>query len=192
VPGHEKIIEALEAAKLPLLVVEPTSLEDVYGDILRIARALHVDVRGRELVAQMRSQAADTVNVALSRPAILVEWWPKPVIVPGKHSWVSDMLEGVGAKNPWSNRDCKSTTLTDEEVIRAAPQAVVLSWCGIEPDKVRPDIVRRREAWRHVPALSNNQIYCIPEAWMGRPGPRLVEGMRALRNIVTNLPHNPL
>lgn len=35
VPGHEKIIEALEAAKLPLLVVEPASLEDVYGDIER-------------------------------------------------------------------------------------------------------------------------------------------------------------
>ena len=38
VPGHEKIVDALEAAGLPLLVVEPQSLEDVYSDIERIAR----------------------------------------------------------------------------------------------------------------------------------------------------------
>src|SRR5271154_6253742 len=35
VPGHERVIAALESAKLPLLVVEPTSLEDVYADIER-------------------------------------------------------------------------------------------------------------------------------------------------------------
>src|SRR5271156_5240320 len=107
VPGHEKIIEALEAAKLPLLVVEPISLEHVYADIERIARALGVEDRGRQLVAEMRGQAAATAGYSRSRPSILVEWWPKPVIVPGKRSWVSDMIAAVGATNPWSDRDCK-------------------------------------------------------------------------------------
>ena len=187
VPGHEKIIEALEAAKLPLLVVEPVSLNDVYSDIERIAQALGVAERGHELVAEMRAQAAATQGHSESRPSILVEWWPKPVIVPGRRSWVSDMIEAVGATNPWSDRDCKSTPVTDGEVIAAAPSAIVLSWCGVEPDKVRPDIVRRREAWRHLPALANDRIYCVPEAWMGRPGPRLIEGLRALRVIVMQL-----
>lgn len=187
VPGHEKIIEALEAAKLPLLVVEPVSLENVYADIERIAHALGVDQRGRKLTAEMRAQASATATDSASRPSILVEWWPKPVIVPGKRSWVSDMIAAVGATNPWSDRDCKSTPITDDEAVAAAPAAIVLSWCGVEPDKVRPDIVRRREAWRHIPALANNRIYCVPEAWMGRPGPRLIEGMRALRDIVTRL-----
>ena len=187
VPGHEKIIEALEAAKLPLLVVEPVSLEHVYADIERIARALGVEDRGRRLVAEMRGQAVTIVDYSRSRPSILVEWWPKPVIVPGKHSWVSDMIAAAGATNPWSDRDCKSTPVTDDEVVSMAPDAVVLSWCGVEPHKVRPDIVRRREAWRHLPALANDHIYCVPEAWMGRPGPRLIEGMRALREIVADL-----
>jgi iron complex transport system substrate-binding protein len=97
------------------------------------------------------------------------------------------MLAAVGAKNPWCDRECKSTPVSDDEVIAVAPDAIVLSWCGVEPDKVRPDVVRKRSTWRHLPALANNRIYCVPEAWMGRPGPRLIEGMRALRNIVTEL-----
>jgi iron complex transport system substrate-binding protein len=131
----------------------------------------------------MRAQAADIGAPVESRPSILVEWWPKPVIVPGRYSWVSDMLAAVGAKNPWRERECKSTPIADSEVIAAAPDAVVLSWCGVPPDKVRPDIVRKRQTWRDLPAVANNRIYCIPEAWMGRPGPRLIDGMRALRNI---------
>lgn len=187
VPGHEKVIEALEAARLPLLVVEPVSLENVYADIERIAHALGVDERGRKLTAEMRAQAAATAADSASRPSILVEWWPKPVIVSGKRSWVSDMIAVVGATNPWSDRDCKSTPITDDEAVAAAPDAVVLSWCGVEQDKVRPDIVRRRKAWCHLPALANGHIYCVPEAWMGRPGPRLIEGMRALSEIVIRL-----
>ena len=187
VPGHEKIVATLKDAGLPVLVVEPVSLEDVYSDILRIAEALGVVTRGQKLVARMRAEAASIVSSATERPPILVEWWPKPVIVPGRHSWVSDMITTAGAANPWSNRDCKSSPVTDEEVVGADPQAIILSWCGIAPEKVRPDVVRRREGWRGVQAIKQNRIYCVPEAVMGRPGPRLVEGMRALRKIAEDL-----
>jgi iron complex transport system substrate-binding protein len=187
VPGHEKIIEALAAAGLPLLVVEPKSLEDVFADIERVAHALGVDERGRELANRMRAEAIDDAKVPGVRPAILVEWWPKPVIVPGRHSWVSDMITLAGGTNPWAQRDCKSTPITDEEVIAAAPDAIVLSWCGVKPEKVRPDVVQKRVAWRHVPAVAKDHIYCVPEAWMGRPGPRLLEGLRAIRAIVTRV-----
>jgi iron complex transport system substrate-binding protein len=188
VPGHERIVEDLAAAHLPLLVVEQVSLEDVYGDILRIAHALGVDQRGRELVARMRAETAGVaIDQSTSRPRVLVEWWPKPVIVPGRHSWVSDMIRNAGGANPWSDRDCKSTPLSDDEVVAAAPDAIVLSWCGIAPAKVRPDIVNRRLPWRATPAVANRRIFCVPEAWLGRPGPRLCEGLRALRTIVSGL-----
>ncbi len=187
VPGHEKVIEALSAASLPLLVVEPKSLTDVFADIERIACALGVDERGRELANQMRAEAIDVTQASVAPPAILVEWWPKPVIVPGRHSWVSDMIALVGGTNPWTTRDCKSTPITDEEVLAAAPDAIVLSWCGVKPEKVRPDIVQKRTAWHHVPAVKKGHIYCVPEAWMGRPGPRLLDGLRALRTIVTQV-----
>jgi iron complex transport system substrate-binding protein len=192
VPGHEKVVTALEREGLPLLVLAPKSLADVYEDVERIGRALGVEERGRALAAHMREELRSAPETSTPPPPILVEWWPKPVIVPGKRSWVTDMLIAAGGANPWAARDCESTPVGDDEVIAAAPQAIVVSWCGVEPDRLRPDIVRRRQAWRQVPAIVNDRVYCVPEAWMGRPGPRLVEGVHALRGIVRDVRGIPM
>jgi len=45
-------------------------------------------------------------------------------------------------------------------------------------------VVRRRPGWAAVPALRHDRIVPITEAWLGRPGPRLVEGYRALRAVI--------
>ncbi len=68
-----------------------------------------------------------------------------------------------------------------------APDAVVLSWCGVHPDKYRPDVVLRNEVWSELPFVANGRVYCVGEPFLGRPGPRLVEGALALRKIVEAL-----
>lgn len=187
VPGHERIVEAFEREGLPILVLRPLSLEDVLRDVERIAGAIGRIEEGRALVERLRSGMSPRTPPPAGRPAVLVEWWPKPVIVPGRRSWVSDMIGIAGGRNPWATHDGESTPVDDASVVAAAPEAIVISWCGVEPAKYRRDVVERRAAWRDVPALRNGQIHCIREAWMGRPGPRLVEGIRALREIVERL-----
>ena len=46
VPGHERVVEGLKAARLPFIAPEPTSLNDVYRDITQIAELLSPSVRG--------------------------------------------------------------------------------------------------------------------------------------------------
>jgi iron complex transport system substrate-binding protein len=184
VPGHERIVAALEAARLPFLAPEPISLSDVYGDIELIASRLGVPERGDALVAAMRGEIRASSKRVAPRPRVLVEWWPKPVICPGRDSWVNQLLDAAGGENPLEARAVKSQPLSDEEVSAFAPDAVVISWCGVRPEKYRPEIVYRRSSWRDVPALRSRRVYCVPEAYLGRPGPRLVEGFRALRAIV--------
>ena len=118
------------------------------------------------------------------RPKLLVQWWPKPVIAPGRRSWVHDLLELAGAASPLGDEAVKSRPLEDDEVRALAPDAFVLSWCGVAPHKVRPDVVLRNPAWRDLAAIERRRVYLVPEAFLGRPSPRLVDGYRALRRIV--------
>lgn len=207
VPGHEKVVEGLERAGLPHMAPEPRSLQDVYANVREIAEALGVPERGRELAARMEQglgpgsrsggPAADGDTGAgragelPSGPNLLVQWWPKPTIAPGALSWTTDVMHAAGARNPLEAEEVKSRPIADEEVEAMAPDAIVLSWCGVDPAKYRPDVIYRKETWRDVPAVREGRVFCVPEAYLGRPGPRLLDGLREIRRIVEELTPAP-
>jgi iron complex transport system substrate-binding protein len=199
VPGHERVIERLEAAGLEYLAPEPTSLEDVFRDIASIGERLGARARAHALVDTLRRAFEPPANAGgtdtpsdhgsppiedPAAPSILVEWWPKPVIAPGRRSWVHDLIELAGGRNPLSGEDVKSRPVSDDEVRQLEPDAIVLCWCGVPFDKYRPDVVYDNPAWSGLGALARRQVHRIPEAFLGRPSPRLVDGYRALRRVV--------
>ncbi len=184
VPGHEKVVERLEAAGLPFIAPEPVSMEDVYRDIRDIAERLGVPERAGPLIDEMRAELESAERAEDGRPTILVQWWPKPVITPGRHSWATDVIEAAGGRAVLGHEDHKSRPMTDDEVAEADPDAVVLSWCGVHPDKYRPDVVLRNERWQDLDFVKEGRVFCIGEPFLGRPGPRLVDGVKAMREVV--------
>ena len=186
VPGHEAVVEALERAGLPFVASAPESLEDVYRDVKDVARLLGVSARGEALAASMRQEIGEA-RPSEDALSILVQWWPKPVIAPGRRSWTTDLIEAAGARNPIGAEPVMSRPLSDAEVLELAPDAIVLSWCGVHPSKYRPDRIYENVVWAPLQALRDGHVYCIPEAWLGRPGPRLVEGVAALREVVAQV-----
>ncbi|TVQ36243.1 MAG: cobalamin-binding protein [Wenzhouxiangella sp.] len=183
VPGHERCLARMEAAGLPLLVTRPHSLADVAEDIRHIGQA--IDAVGQaETLAQGIETALDEGPPPGPPVPILVEWWPKPVIVPGQKSWVNEMLALAGAINPFADQDAESLEIDTDQARLAAPEAIVMSWCGVKEDKYRPHIVARRDGWEDIPAVRHGRIIPISEAWLGRPGPRLIDGIEKLRKVV--------
>ena len=187
VPGHERVVEGLEEAGLEYLAPEPVCLEDVYGSIREIAHALGVAERGEALVRGMRTELGDR-GLARTRPRVIVQWWNRPTIAPGALSWVTELLDLAGLANPIGREGVKSRPISDDELGFLNPDAIILSWCGVKPEKYRPEVVANNRALRHVRAVQQGNLFCVPEAYLGRPGPRLVEGYRALCEIAARLP----
>lgn len=187
VPGHDRCIAALRDEGLAVEVIAPRSLADVANDMRTIGRLLGVPERGQALASAFELQLSNCSQPQQSSPPVLVEWWPKPVIVPGKQSWVSQLLRLAGAVNPWESHDVESLPVQPSEVIEAAPEAVVISWCGVAEDKYHQHVVQRRVGWESVPAVAKGHIFPVTEAWLGRPGPRLIEGLQALQHVVRSI-----
>lgn len=182
VPGHEEVVEGLARAGLPFLAPEPVSIDDVYANVRQIALAMGAETRGEEVVGAMK-QELRPVNASM-RPEVLVQWWPRPVIAPCRDSWVTDLMAAAGGSNPLGARPGKSAPLSDEEVVALDPEAVVLAWCGVDPAKYRPEVVYRKASWQKLQAVRKRRVYCVPEAFLGRPGPRLTHGFHALKEII--------
>ncbi len=186
VPGHEEVVEGLHSAGLPYIVLEPVRLDDVYRDILHVGELLGASQNAQRCVSQMEQKLSPAVQL---NPvySLMIQWWPKPVIAPGKLSWTEDLLEAAGLVNPIGNREVKSTPLTDEEVLELNPDAVAISWCGVQHNKYRPKVVYRNSNWKDANFVRNKHVFTIPEAYLGRPSPRLVDGYTELKKIASQL-----
>lgn len=186
VPGHERCLEKIQSAGLNYLVTQPVCIEDVIQDIQNIAELISQTTRAEHYAEAFRSRLASRPKNHDAIP-LLVEWWPKPVIGPGQRSWVNEMLQCAGGYNPFANCPKESVEVTADQALEAGLQGIVMSWCGVSEDKYRPHIVSRREGWSNVPAVVNHQIYAVSEAWLGRPGPRLIQGIDRLTSVVNQI-----
>lgn len=183
VPGHERIVAGLEARGLRCLVCNPMSLGEVFSDIRRIATALDIAPRGERLVADMKA-AMPICAAASDAPHVLVEWWPKPVIGAARQSWVHELIERAGGINALGAIDAQTHTLAADASPDLAIDVLAMSWCGVKLDKYRADVVLRREGWQDIVAVRDQRVVAISEEFLGRPGPRLVEGYRQLRAAI--------
>ena len=152
-----------------------------------IGGRLNASAQAEKIVRNMRARIKPDRDRDDPKPSIVVQWWPKPVIAPGQQSWVNGLLEAAGAPNPLAGRPVKSLPITDDEVAELDPDAFVIAWCGGSPDKYRPDVIYRKVEWNSLRLVQQRHVYPVPKAFLGRPGPRLVEGFKALAEIAARV-----
>ena len=91
--------------------------------------------------------------------------------------WVSELIEIAGRVDVFSglfsNEAATDRIVSSQQVIRAAPDVIVASWCG---KKVRREIFKDRDGWSVVPAVKNNCIYEIESPLILQPGPAALTG----------------
>jgi len=187
VPGMERNLPGLERLGLPFLVLEPRSLDDVFKDIETISTATGVSEAGRRLIADLqarieavRARAHETID----RPTLYWEWWPKPLISPGRWNWMVQMSELAAADLLFKDVETTSFVVEESQVFEQDPDLVMLCWCGTLQEKMNVSKVAERPGWDRLRAVKQGRIHCFPEDLFGRPGPRLIEGLERLAQVV--------
>ena len=74
-----------------------------------------------------------------------------------------------------------------EDLRRADPDIIFLSPCGFDIDRTVQDIpiLERQPGWSGLQAVRNERIYVADgNAFFNRPGPRLVESLEILAEIL--------
>jgi iron complex transport system substrate-binding protein len=119
------------------------------------------------------------------RPRVYFEEWDQPQICAIR--WVSELVEIAGGSDIFSTRSSSSLAqgriIADpQEVIDAAPDLIIGSWCG---KKFRPEQVAARQGWSQIPAVRTAELHEIKSPLILQPGPAaLTDGLDALQAIV--------
>ena len=118
------------------------------------------------------------------RPRVFFEEWDDPLI--SGICWVDELVDIAGGEPVFPQlrhgRLAKERIVTSAQVIAAAPDIIIGSWCG---KPVRRDRIAARPGWDRVPAVQTGQIHEIKSAYILQPGPAaLTEGVVQLQRIV--------
>ncbi|GGJ87994.1 cobalamin-binding protein [Lentibacillus kapialis] len=187
VPGMEKNIEALDKRKLPYIILNPNSLEEIADDIETVGEALGEKQLGADKAAVFRAeieQFRDQAAKKTYRPTLYWEWWPKPVFTPGSVNWLTELSYLAGAQNIFDSHEKASVQTDWDDVKERDPDHICMVWVGIKESKMRPELVRRRPGWVQMKAIRENNIHVLEESLFCRPSPRLLEGLRKLTAVL--------
>jgi iron complex transport system substrate-binding protein len=176
----ESVAEILKSG-VPFLGLAPKTLDDIYKDIIMIARTVSSEVpgasegHGLKLVATMRNevQSMRQRTADAERPLVYCEEWGKPLIL--SQTWVAELVEAAGGC--FFGQPGKHTT--EEEVAAADPDVIVAAWCGAG-DRVPLEKIIPKRGWEQTKAAKNSRVYCINDEFLNTPASTLMQGLHAL------------
>jgi iron complex transport system substrate-binding protein len=194
---QEDAVKALVHAEVRVVAFGATSLREVLEDMLLVGRLVDRARQAEALVERMRDELADLAargrELARAggrpgrRPRVhLEEWGPsEPYFLAG--DWAAEMLELAGADNAFAHRPLRCPSperkVSAEEIAAADPDLIVAAWCGCN-DKVDLARIARRPALQESRAVREGWLRFVDDRFVMRPGPRLVEGVRRLQELV--------
>ena len=170
-----------------VLTLTPLDLEGVACSIEEVGEATGRPAEGARLAADLRERTSPPPALPSTRPRVLALEWFDPPFTAGH--WVPEQIASAGGEDVLARPGQKSERVTWETVAASAPEVALLLPCGLSLDEVvrEAEGLAQREEWRALPAVRNGAVWALDaNAWFSRPGPRLLDGIEALRAILAD------
>src|SRR5262249_14742486 len=146
------------------------------GVVGRSAEARALSDRIRAGLDEVRAAAGRAPKV----PALVVVW-SDPLFVVGKDTFTSELLALAGGENVAQDAGVGFPKYSLERVLRRAPGVIVL---GSHTDGTpTAEALGYWQRWPTLPAVRAGRVHAVDGDLLFRPGPRLVEGARALLSL---------
>ena len=173
------------------VAVHAYNQRDVAG-ILAMIRHLGATVgrheRAEQLAQEYERRLAEVAHDSANRPRPVVyfEEWDDPLIT--GIGWVSELVRIAGGHEAFPDKAgqpaAKDRIVTPEQVIAAAPDVILASWCG---KKVRHEKIAARPGWDIIPAVRDGRIFEIKSPLILQPGPAaLTDGLDAILDALVH------
>ena len=165
-----------------VLTIDPHTLDEVFTSILTLGAATGRDAAAEGLVTSLKARVVESVfRVALrNRPRVAVLEWTDPPFAPGH--WIPEMVELAGGENVLGRPGETSHRITWADLAAARPDVVVVAPCGFDRRQSQR-LADELEASGQLPA--GVQVHAVDaNASWARPGPRLVDGVEELSELL--------
>lgn len=172
-------IAQLRTLGVPVLVVYAPDIAGVLKDIELTGDAVGKSNEARDLSASMRAAfdqvAAATASAAKPRVFYELDATQK-IYTAADNSFLAEMISLAGG-DPITTGSTTNFEIPLEKLVTADPELILL---GDAAYGTTADAVKARAGWGVMTAVKQGAIVAVDDVLISRPGPRLVDGLRAL------------
>jgi iron complex transport system substrate-binding protein len=171
----------------PVFTFNQRSVDEILQMIRVLGGIVGAGEKGAALANELR-HGLDAIRSRAAtfprRPRVYFEEWDDPLI--SGIQWVEELVEIAGGDPVFPHlrhaKLAKDRIVSPEDVIAAAPDVIIGSWCG---KPVRKERIATRRGWDVIPAVRDAHIYEIKSTYILQPGPAsLTVGVRQLHQIM--------
>lgn len=189
-PSGNEVSQVLKALrpKPEILWMTPKSLAEIEENLRSLGQATGRLSEAEELIALGRTRLDKITSVTggLSyRPRVFCMEWIDPVYCSGH--WVPEMVELAGGVDLLSRKGKDSARIPWSDVLKWAPEVMIISPCGFHLDKVMEYVTQLFDfpGWHDLPAVRQGRVFAVDaSAYFARPGPRVIDGTELLAHLI--------
>jgi len=184
----ERALTGWVTSRPKLIALEPNALADVWSDIRRVADSCGVPKRGEAVVASLQAnmhRISDRASAGNRHPRVACIEWHEPLMAAG--NWVPELMEMAGAVNLFGEAGAHSPWMTWRQLADADPDVIITMPCGFDLARTGAEMywLTDRPEWPKLRAVETGQVYLADgNRYFNRPGPRLVESLQILAEIL--------
>lgn len=183
---NDKVLKGLKDNGVKVVYVKDAqSIDEMYESFMQIGKVTHKEKASKKLVKETK-QNIERVKNSVPNDAkgqkVFMEISSEPEIyTAGKQTFFDDMLTQLKAENSFSNLTGWQK-VSKEDIIKQNPD-LMISTMGVSSSEYQK-MIRKRGGFSQIKAVQNNKIKAVNGDEISRPGPRIDDGLKKLKEAI--------
>jgi iron complex transport system substrate-binding protein len=176
-------IAALRRSGVPVVTVDPNTLDDIFGTIRQVAQMIGDSLSGEDLVGVMNARL-QAISQRIGdvpereRPTAFLVLQVAPVWTAGAGTFQHDAIRAAGGRNIAGDLDGFKAYST-ESLLANDPDFLLLSTMDGDPERMKREMLAS-SAFRQLSAVKNRRLVVLEADPLMRAGPRIVDAVEAM------------
>jgi iron complex transport system substrate-binding protein len=182
--GDAALRTRLREMGIPVYAQAAQDTADVFRALANLGTLAGRKPAADSVANAMRAELEAVRRSVAGRPAptVLYVAWVDPPMIAGPTTFLAELVRVAGGTPLFEDVKQEWPQVSIEEIVSRKPQVVVIpSGAGAE---FSADALRTAPGWRELAASPGTRVAEVPVAVVNRPGPRLGEAARALRDRI--------
>lgn len=171
-----------------IISLKPNVLQDVWAQIQQVGNAFEVNSQQvlENLAARVKIVSEKILGLDQTElPKVACIEWTDPLMIAA--NWIPELVTSSGGQPLFSTPGKPSAVFPWEKLVAANPDVIIFLPCGFDLNRTRQEaqLFTGHPEWSQLHATQSGRVYITDgNAYFNRPGPRLVDSIEILAEIL--------